>query len=130
MYAVIRVKGAINASREVRDTLKMLNIPYINNCAIIPDTKSYQGMLHKVKDYITWGEIEKEAFETLLKKEGKKGGADEIMEGKTQVRDVLHLPIRLHPPLKGYKSLKKPYAMGGSLGYRGKAINELIGRML
>lgn len=130
MYAVIRVKGTINAGKEVRDTLKMLNLPYINNCAIIPDTKSYKGMLHKVKDYVTWGEIDKEAFEALLKKEGKKGGAEKMMEGKTQVRDVLHLPLRLHPPLKGYKSLKKPYTMGGSLGYRGKAINELIGRML
>ena len=130
MYAVVRVKGTINASQEVRDTLKMLNLPHINNCTIIPNTKSFKGMLYKVKDYVTWGEVEKETLEMMLKREGKKSGAGKILEGKTKVREILHLPIRLHPPIKGYKSIKKPYSMGGSLGYRGKEINELIKRML
>jgi len=129
MYAVVRVRGTINASQKVRDTLKMLNLPYINNCVIIPETDSFKGMLQKVKDYVTWGEIDKETIEMLLKKEGiNVSNAKKILEGK--VKEVFHFPIRLHPPRKGYKSIKKPYSMGGSLGYRGKEINELIRRML
>jgi len=129
MYAVVRIRGTINAKGEIRDTLKMLRLYHINNCTIIPETKSFKGMLQKVKDYVTWGEIDKETIEMILEKEGiDASNAEKVLEG--QVKDVLHLPIRLHPPIKGYKSIKKPYSMGGSLGYRGKEINELIRRML
>jgi len=129
MYAVVRIRGTINAKGEIRDTLKMLRLYHINNCTIIPETKSFKGMLQKVKDYVTWGEIDKETIEMILEKEGlDASNAEKILEGK--VKDVLHFPIRLHPPIKGYKSIKKPYSMGGSLGYRGKEINELIRRML
>ena len=129
MYAVIRIRGTINANQEVRDTLKMLRLYHINNCTIIPETKSFKGMLQKVKDYVTWGEIDKETIEMILEKEGiDASNAEKVLEGK--VKDVLYLPIRLHPPIKGYKSIKKPYSMGGSLGYRGKEINGLIRRML
>ncbi|NPA71156.1 MAG: 50S ribosomal protein L30 [Crenarchaeota archaeon] len=38
--------------------------------------------------------------------------------------------FRLHPPRGGLKSIKKHYSVGGDLGYRGIAINELIRRML
>jgi large subunit ribosomal protein L30 len=38
--------------------------------------------------------------------------------------------FRLSPPKKGYEGNKRSYKVGGSLGYRGKTINELIERML
>ena len=40
--------------------------------------------------------------------------------------------FRLNPPRKGWegKGIKKSYSVGGALGYRGKAINDLIKRML
>ncbi len=38
--------------------------------------------------------------------------------------------FRLHPPRGGFKSVKKHYSVGGDLGYRGIAINELLMRML
>ena len=45
------------------------------------------------------------------------------------VPDVKPL-FRLHPPKGGWKSTKKPFVRGGALGYRGKAINDLVRRMV
>ena len=39
------------------------------------------------------------------------------------------MPIRMHPPRKGYRGIKQSYKAGGDLGYRGKEINSLIKRM-
>ena len=40
--------------------------------------------------------------------------------------------LALKPPSKGFerKGIKKSYSIGGALGYRGKAINGLVERML
>lgn len=131
MYAIVRVRGGINARQDVRETLKMLNLPYVNNCVIIPDNKSYRGMLQKVKDYVTWGKINKGTLEKMLAKSGFEGKnlqstVEKIMDGKATANQT----IKLHPPVKGYEGIKKPYSMGGALGYRGKDINKLIERML
>jgi large subunit ribosomal protein L30 len=45
------------------------------------------------------------------------------------MEDAKHV-FRLHPPIKGYEGNKRSFRNGGSLGYRGKEINDLINRML
>jgi len=135
MYAVIRVRGEINARRDVRDTLKMLNLPYINNCTLVAEDKNYKGMLQKVKDYITWGEISDEMLRKLLERAGMEGktleeAAGKLAKGEAKLKDFTSPTVRLYPPVGGYKAIKKPYGMGGTLGYRGKNINELLERML
>ena len=133
MIAVVRIRSVINANREVRDTLKMLNLHKINSCTIIHPSPSYRGMLQKVKDYVTWGEIDEETLRLLLEKRAKVENVDEAIEKLKQgvrLKEITDPCIRLHPPRKGYKSIKKPFKLGGSAGYRGEAINELIRRML
>ena len=66
-YAVIRIRSTINARKEIVDTLKMLHLHHINNCTILPKNKSYKGMLQTIKDYVTWGEIDKATLIRLLK---------------------------------------------------------------
>ncbi len=132
MIAVVRIKSTIGASGEVRDTLKMLNLHRINSCTIVKDNPSYRGMLQKVKDYVTWGEIDEETLKWLLE---KRCGLDanpaiEKLKKGEKLKNITNPCIRLHPPRKGYESIKKSYSLGGSSGYRGKAINELIRRML
>lgn len=117
MYAVVRVRGGINAPKKIKDTLKMLDLPYINNCVILPKNKSYEGMLKKVKDYITWGEIDEKALKSIFGDE-----VDSIKKGKFR--------MRLHPPIRGYEGIKRSYKMGGALEYRGKDIEELLKRMI
>jgi large subunit ribosomal protein L30 len=135
-YAVIQIRSTINAKREVTDTLKMLNLHRVNNCTIVPKTNSYQGMLQKTKDYITWGEINEDTLKQLLTNISPppKGKMEtitkDLLTDKKKLKEITHPVIRLHPPHKGYRGIKKPYTMGGSLGYRGQEINELLMRMV
>ncbi len=132
IYAVVRIKSTINANREVRDTLRMLNLKRTNSCTLIHVNDSYKGMLQKVKDYVTWGEIDDEVILLLLKRvdvDDIESALSKLKEGAS-LKEITDPCIRLHPPRKGYKSIKKPYHMGGSSGYRGKDINELIRRMI
>jgi large subunit ribosomal protein L30 len=75
-------------------------------------------MINKVKDFVTWGEIDAETFEKLKKKSSIKGESI--------------LAYRLNPPRKGYgrKGIKIPFSIGGALGDRKQKINDLILRML
>ena len=106
----------------------------------------------KAKDYVYWGEINKEALEHVLMKRGELPGRTTIsnkylkehtsyatikafskafLECEADFKDVPEMKrfFRLHPARKGYKSVKRGFAEGGELGYRGSAINELIVRM-
>ena len=132
MMAVVQIRSVIGTNREVRDTLKMLNLGKVNRCTIIHENPSYKGMLQKVKDYVTWGEIDEETLTLLLKRAGVENveEAVEKIKGGAKLKEIADPYIGLHPPRKGYRSIKKPFNLGGSAGYRGDKINELIRRML
>ena len=118
--AVIRVRGNIGLKTEIKDTLKMLNLHRSNFCAVVPKNDSYLGMIKKVKDYVTYGELDDETYKLLSEKRGEKKG------------DKLKPFFRLSPPKKGFgrKGIKIHFSKGGTLGYRGAKINELIKRMI
>ena len=40
----------------------MLRLNRISHAVLVEDTPSYNGMLQKAKDYITWGEIDADLF--------------------------------------------------------------------
>ncbi len=152
MYAVVRVRGRTGVRKDIADTLKMLNLTRINHCVLVPDTPAYRGMLQKVKDYVTWGEIDEETLLKLIRLKGclygdkpitdeyvkETMGFDDletlvkaIMDGKVLYKDIPNVkPVfRLHPPLKGWEKTKRHFTEGGALGYRGDRINALINRM-
>ncbi len=153
MFAVIRVRGRTGVRRDIADTLKMLNLTRVNHCVLIPDTPAYRGMLKKVKDYVTWGEIDESTAARLIRVRGRLYGdkpitdeyikenlgyenieefAKALVAGKALYKDIPDVkPVfRLHPPLKGWEKTKRHFTEGGALGYRGEKINELILRML
>lgn len=153
MRAAIRLRSDINANIEVKDTLKHLRLNKINHCVLIPEGKTYDGMLHKVKDYITWGEVKPDVLTNMIIKRGRLTGsrkfdnkyikenaksdsmvkyAEAIISGKELYSDLKDVqPVfRLHPPIKGHKSIKKAFNQGGDLGYRKEDINNLIVKML
>jgi len=121
--AAILVRGTIGIKIVFKDTLKMLNLRKRNSCVILEKTPSNTGMLNKVKDFITYGEINDATLQELLKTRGK---TDPNNKGK------LKRMFTLNSPKKGYgkKGIKKAFSVGGSLGYRGQEINDLIKRML
>lgn len=69
MIIALRVRGRTGINRDIADTLDMLRLTRINHAVLMPDTPSYQGMLQKSKDYITWGEIDQETLTQLIEKE-------------------------------------------------------------
>ncbi|MEK6937483.1 MAG: uL30 family ribosomal protein [Nanoarchaeota archaeon] len=137
--AIISVRGNVDAPQKIIDTLHMLNLKRKNQCVVVLDTAGHRGMIDKVKDMVTWGEIDHDTFEELVKVRG------ELFSGRTtdskQKYNYKMLDIkgkkyknyfRLSPPRKGFgrKGIKVPFKVGGALGYRGEKINDLIRRML
>jgi large subunit ribosomal protein L30 len=149
---VIRIRGSVNVNRYIADTLEMLKLKKVNNAVIIDDRETYRGMLQKVKDYVTWGEIDAADVSLILKKRGDlEGGgklSDDYVKKNTPYKSIddvskaiaefkaepsvipgLKGVFRLHPPRKGHRGIKKSYSIGGSLGNRGGEIKKLIHQM-
>lgn len=149
---IIRIRGEINLSNRVKDTLRMLRIDKNNYATLIDNRPSYMGMLKEAKDCVTWGEPDRDTIELLLKERGRiEGGkkltleelkkqgsedfeelAQKIYSGDKRLNEFGFIKpyFRLHPPKGGFKkTLKRDYTNRGELGYRGKAINELAKRM-
>lgn len=151
--AVVKIRGVLGATREVRETLKMLHLERTNNAVLVDNRPSFLGMLKEAQNYVTWGEPSRETLKQLVTKRGRLLGnkkitdehlqklgfksAEELTEavlsGRAQywkLEEMQHV-FRLRPPSKGFKrNIKKSYTSGGELGYRGDAINELLKRML
>ena len=152
--AVIRLRGITGIKRDIKDTMNMLRLYNKNHCIIIDNSQNMIGMLRKIKDYVTWGEVDEKTFRELLLKRGRTIGkknltldylkektklsidefVNEFFNLKKNFKDIPGLKpyFRLKPPVKGFerKGIKVPFSMGGALGYRKDKINDLILRML
>ena len=62
MMIALRVRGRTGIKKDIADTLDMLRLTRINHAVLLPENPSYQGMLQKGKDYITWGENDQETL--------------------------------------------------------------------
>jgi large subunit ribosomal protein L30 len=150
LFLVIRIRGRIGIHPDVMETMKRLNMPTKHSAVLIQDTPSNKGMLNKITDYVTWGEVTEESLEALLMKRGRMAGDARINEDVLK-KEALGTPkelakrtmddgkvpacikctFRLTPPSGGFKkSIKRHVRSGGELGYRGKAINELLAKMI
>jgi large subunit ribosomal protein L30 len=119
---------------------------------LIDNRPSYMGMLYRVQNYVTWGEVSKETVVLLLKERGRLAGgkkltdetieklgyksihalADAIASCKVEFQKLPNVqPVfKLRPPTKGFRGkTKKSFRAGGEAGYRGEKISELIKRM-
>ncbi len=119
--AIIRVRGNVGIDYRIKSTLTMLNLHNQHFCSVFPATPSLLGMVKRAKDYVTWGEIDDTTFKLLVEKRGKK------IQGEKDNKFY-----RLNSPRKGFerKGIKRPYSVGGALGYRAEKINDLIKRMV
>jgi len=154
LLAVVRVRGEVGIRKPIADTMKILRLYHKNYCALVWASESALGMINKIRDYITFGEIDESTLIDLLKERGRVAGnkklieeylkknaktdfkklTSELMAGKKKLKDVpgVKLFFRLSPPRKGFerKGIKQPFSVGGALGYRKEKINELVRRML
>ena len=122
MMVAVRLRGSRGINQDIEDTMAMLNLHKKYFCSIVKLNLGASGMLHKAKDFITWGEASEETVKMLMEKFAEKDPKDPQKTKKF---------FRLHPPRGGFRKggIKRPYANGGDLGYRGEKINELIKRM-
>lgn len=150
LYLVIRLRGSMGVHPDIIETLKRLNMPRKHNAVLLQDTPSNKGMLNKVADYVTWGEISEGSLEALIMKRGRLLGDERITEEalrrenlgspKELARRVMAegaLPpcmkktFRLTPPSGGFKrTIKRHVRSAGELGYRGTGINDLLEKMI
>lgn len=153
LLAVIRLRGEVGVSKNVAATLELLRLRKKHRCILVPATANYMGMISKVKDYCTFGEVEEAVVKELLQKRGRIAGnkpltaeflkqskltfetfAKKLMNSEIKFRDVEGLKpfFKLHPPIGGFEreGIKKPFAMHGSLGYRRADINKLLRKMI
>ena len=154
-WLVIRVRSDRTVERSIRETMEHLNLTRVNHAVLIPEHESYAGMLQKVKDFVTWGEVSAEAIAGLIRDRGRLIGdkpvtnadvkaatdyknidafAKAIASGDATTKDMetLKRVFRLHPPRgnKGWGGVKRHFTVGGALGFRGDAIEELAARMI
>ncbi|HDM91878.1 MAG TPA: 50S ribosomal protein L30 [Candidatus Korarchaeota archaeon] len=154
LIVVVRIRGRVGVRPDIRQTMDMLHVRRKFWATVVPASDSFLGMLFKVKDYTTYGEINRETLVELLRRRGelKAGGkltdewlrqntefqsieelADAMLSGKVKLNKLGWLKpyFRLHPPSGGFKrTTKRGWRDGGELGYRGSAINELLRRMM
>ena len=146
MQAVVQLRGEVNISQDILDTLEMLNLGRVNHATLVPERDTYRGMIAKVNDYVAFGEPSVEVVATLLARRGEpaEGSAttdDEWVAEHTAYDDTTALAealvaeettlqeaglspaIRLHPPRGGHDGVKNPVVDGGSIG--GQATEEI-----
>ncbi len=149
-WMIVRVRGTIHARHDIVDTLEYLHLTRPNHATVLPETSNVRGMLAKVQGYVTWGEADPETLGLVLAARGEtveggplraaSGGASTdpgipelaraIASGGLPAAARLKPLFRLKAPKGGWRSTKKPYALGGALGYRGRAVNELVRKMI
>jgi len=140
MWAIVRLRGNVNKKEDVLDTLRMLKLTRKMHCVLIDEKNPcVKGMIQKVKDNITWGEINDDILKKMVVKRGRKSGdvklteeeaTDAFNEIKAGKKPEIKSVFRLTPPSKGFKhSIKQQYPKG-ELGYRGEKINDLLERMI
>ena len=153
MFAAIRVRGSINVKPDIKRTLKLFRLNKVNHCVLLEGNNINKGMLQVAKDYVTWGEIEKNTLSKLITTKGMLEGdkkltddhiksstsynnidklSQAILDNKIRYKDIPNIKplFRLNPPRKGYEGIKRSFKNKGALGYRGKEINKLIERMI
>lgn len=132
MIAAVRIRGLVGVRKDIDYTLKLLKLRRKFHCIVIPEEKSFIGMLKKCKDYITWGKISEETFKELVTKRGKKTieteKDKEIEKEESKKKSKIIGPFRLSPPRKGLKSIRLHYPKG-DLGER-EEIDSLLKRMI
>jgi large subunit ribosomal protein L30 len=152
-YVVIRLRGQTKLRHDQKKTLESLRLLKINHATIVPETDEYEGMLKKVEHFVTYGDLSADTAEALLEERGRVRGGDPIDDDEVAENtdfdtvselaealadgdaDLAYLddikPVfRLAPARGGLDNTKRHVNEGGSLGYRGEDIDDLIERML
>jgi large subunit ribosomal protein L30 len=153
MQALVQLRGEVNQSGAVRDTLDMLNLHKVNHCVLVPETPTYRGMITKVNDWVAHGTPSAEKVTLVLETRAEPAEGDAevdeawladhteyesfetlaealVAEETTLREQGLSPTLRLHPPRGGHDGIKHPTKEGGQLGkHPPGAIDDLLEAM-
>jgi len=138
MILVIRISGMIGIPTAVRKTLYRIGLRRKYSAILLESNNENNKLLKRIRDYVSYGEIEKNMLERLIELRGeslekKKIDSKKVASGVSEkgLKNLGLKPFfRLHPPRKGIES-KKHFGVGkGVLGDNKKKINKLLERML
>jgi large subunit ribosomal protein L30 len=154
-WAVVRIRGSLHAQTPIVETLRLLHLTRANHAVILPERDGLKGMVHRVQGYVTYGPVKAETVKLLLTERGVADDgsplradaippalgvkdldalAEQVLRDGTSSVKGLRPLFRLKPPRGGWGSTKKPYLLGGSLGFRPagakRDMDELIRRMV
>jgi large subunit ribosomal protein L30 len=156
LLLAVRLLGPFGTPMYVEDALASLRLGRKFRAVLLEKNVSMLGMLRKVKDYVTWGEVKSHDIAVMLKERGELSNGMALTDkfvkenlGHESIEDVaialttdqiklkslwekgIAPVFRLHPPSGGFdSSIKRPFGSYGELGYRGAGITELVTRML
>lgn len=152
LILAIKIRSSIGAPPDVRHALDLLRLRRKHVAVILEASQSTLGMLRKVTNYVTWGELDEDTLAFLLEKRGRLVGgkrlseeyvrskgfpsirefARSLLSGRVRLENFPEVKpfFRLAPPSGGFeKTIRKHYSAGGELGYRGSAIRPLVRAM-
>ncbi len=131
VVAAVRIRGSVNVRDDIAETMDRLNLKRVNNCTLIKVNNPYLGMLKKCINHIAYGEVDEETMGRLVSKFGLNVDPKAVVSGKIDMKGLSDaMPLRLQPPKHGFSGVRLHHNQGGSLGYLGKDVNELIKRMV
>ena len=144
LYAIIRIRGRVDVRPEVRYTLSLLRLHKKYHLVLYPSTTpGLEGMLRKIRDWVTWGEIDRETLIQLLRSRGRTPGnkpltdeyakeklglsgieelADKLLKGEIMLHKlydknkkiwIIKPVFRLHPPRGGFRGSIKKHYGAG-----------------
>jgi large subunit ribosomal protein L30 len=116
MISIIRIHGMVKIKKTIEETLQRLRLKRKYACVVLKPTEVNLGMIKKVRDFVAFGEINKETFEKLIESRGKLINKKKAIDAKKIIVELeagqkyqdLNLKpfFRLHPPRKGIDSKK------------------------
>lgn len=151
-YLVVRIKGRVDVPHWAKTTLELLKLEKKFRATIIPAKENTLGMLNKVKQYVSWQEIDSALTKELIDKKARVSGykkitdadikkigfktidelAASLTEGKTSMSKLKPMKpwFALSPPKYGFKkSTKRMYGEKGVLG-QNKELGNLVRNMM
>jgi large subunit ribosomal protein L30 len=116
---IVRLKGRIGVRKDINATLDTLGLKRRYNALVVESSPVILGMLKKVENFVTYGELSEENYAKLL-----------TLPSSMKKEKNGKLLLRLPPPRFGLKKKIKKLYPKGEAGYRGKEINSLVERFL
>ena len=146
--------------KEIKLILSKLNLKELNNAVILFYNKNVVKMINLIENYVTWGYVNKHRIEDLLRKRGSViSGSNEANElsnedienhlGKLGIVCIEDIVFELTKETEnakavlnylgyfklgknddGFEKVNLSFEKGGSHGFRGEKINDLLKKMI